>query len=112
MSRPKYFKNSTPEIEDRLNQHNSHYSDYLTAVTRVHNAQVDYVRYPNRITTYEFLRALVGVKKQTLLMYNDLVKIRMLINAEDKARRARRSLEIKERDARRAEKRKLKNDNN
>jgi hypothetical protein len=36
----------------------------------------------------------------------------MLINAEDKARRARRSLEIKERDARRAEKRKLKNDNN
>jgi hypothetical protein len=94
MSRANYFKNSTPHIEDRLNKHSDHYSDYLAMVLRIHNAEVAYMEYPNRETAYELQLSVSALKKKCTVLFKDVSEIRQLITAEDKKKWADRTSEL------------------
>jgi nitrate reductase assembly molybdenum cofactor insertion protein NarJ len=86
MSRHKGFKTSTPEIEDRLNNHSSNYREYLALIFRIHNAQMAYMEFPSKETSRELQKSLTAIKRSSLAMYNDLTEIRQLLRAEDKRR--------------------------
>lgn len=94
MSRANYFKNSTPHIEDRLNKHSDHYSDYLAMVLRIHNAETAYMEYPNRETAYELQLSVSALKKQCTVLYKDVGEIRTLITEVDKRRWSKKVNEL------------------
>lgn len=94
MSRHKSFKTSTPEIEDRLNKHSDHYSDYLVMVLRIHNAEVAYMEYPNKETAYELQLSVSALRKKCTVLFKDVAEIRSIITAENKKRWANRTSEL------------------
>jgi hypothetical protein len=88
MPRLKFFKNSTPEIEDRLNKYKDMYSEYIKLLVEVHNLHVQWLSFPNRSNTWDYKMAVAKVKKMSNTMYLDIQDIQRLVNARQKERYA------------------------
>jgi hypothetical protein len=109
----RYFKNSTPEIEERLNTYKGIYSSYISQLCIVHNLYLQHLEFPNKKRTYGLKMALTSLKRLAVDLQREVTEIQRLVNTRDKERKAINRVHREQVLKRREEKKKeLKNDNN
>ncbi len=101
MPKLKYFKNSSPEIEEKLNKYRQSYTNYLEILVRVHNYHFAFMKFPHRTTGVKLKNDLILLKRTANALYLEVLEIQKMTA---KRRKERLSDERRERQRKAIEK--------
>ncbi len=108
MPKLKYFKNSSPEIEEKLNKYRQSYTNYLEILVRVHNYHYGFLKFPHRTTGVKLKNDLILLKRTANALYLEVLEIQKMTAKRRKERLAENRVKRDITKARRAQEAKRK----
>lgn len=73
----------------RINKYKELYAEYLNLLVEVHNANIEYQRRQNRLTSKRLRKAMSDLRALTLPIRQEIQRVQLEINEETKANFAR-----------------------